>query len=518
MQSKRDQVQAHTFTMGRLTSGMLLADPDAPESPLARTTRGAVIGVVLAVIVSAGAAVYGLISPGGNTSWRTSDTLIVNRDTGGRYLFLDGRLRPVRNYASALLIVGKKLKTTDVSPAALHGTPIGAPVGIPGAPDSVPTAKDLDSGAWHVCSTLVSARTAATGKTAATTLVAGAPVDGRAVTDAQTLVVTGPDKATYLVWQGSRLRLDKASGAAVSLGYDSVTPIPVSAAFLDALAPGPDLSPPAVPGRSTAGPSLGGARATVGRVYVLRVPGSVPKYYLLQEEGFVPLTATGAAIVLGAPVTREKAYGGHSPEAEPLSADVLGAHLAPGGHSRSAAHAGLPDSPPRVADVPDGVSACARVHSVDGLVRISTVMVPSGALAPVTQAAPGESAAACLPVDAVVVRPGRAALVRALGAGGTAVGDTMYFVAEDGVKYRVSSDDALKVLGYTDSDVVALPSPLLSMLRSGPDLDPDAAAGRSTVVITPPACGKAPGGPNGPSSPTGKAPGARSKSSSPAAG
>ncbi len=40
MRSKRDQVQAHTFMMGRLTSGMLLADPDAPESPLGRTSRG----------------------------------------------------------------------------------------------------------------------------------------------------------------------------------------------------------------------------------------------------------------------------------------------------------------------------------------------------------------------------------------------------------------------------------------------------------------------------------------------
>lgn len=33
MQSKRDQVQAHTFMMGRLSSGLLTADPDAPESP-----------------------------------------------------------------------------------------------------------------------------------------------------------------------------------------------------------------------------------------------------------------------------------------------------------------------------------------------------------------------------------------------------------------------------------------------------------------------------------------------------
>ncbi|MDQ0765436.1 type VII secretion protein EccB [Streptomyces canus] len=501
MQSKRDQVQAHAFVMGRLTSGMLLADPDAPESPLARTTRGAVIGVVVAVIISAGAAVYGLISPGGNTSWRTSDTLIVNRDTGGRYLYIDGRLRPVRNYASALLIGGKKLTTTAVRTASLRGTPVGAPVGIPGAPDSVPAAKDLDGGAWRVCSSLGSAGTAVT------TLVAGAPVDGRAVAEDQALVVTGPDKATYLVWRGSRLRLDKASGAAVSLGYDSVTPRPVSAAFLNALAPGAALAPPSMPGRGTAGPSLGGARGTVGRVYVVRVLGSAPKYYLLRKDGLVPLTAVGAALVLGDPSTREKAYGGHSPEAEQLSADVLGEHLASGDQSRSVSLGGLPDSPPRAASVPDDQAACARVESVNGLVRISTVLVPRGALAPVTQVEPGESAAACLPVDAVVVRPGRGALVRALGAGGTTLGDTTYFVAEDGVKYRVSSSDALKALGYADSDVVALPSPLLSMLPSGPDLDPGVAAGGGSATITPPACGNTSGGSGRSPSPAGRAPG-----------
>ncbi|MGW1275122.1 type VII secretion protein EccB, partial [Streptomyces sp. NPDC002491] len=240
MQSKRDQVQAHAFAMSRLTSGMLLADPDAPESPLARTTRGALIGVLVAVLVAAGALVYGLVSPGDDTSWRSPGTLIVNRDTGGRYLYLDGRLRPVRNYSSALLIGAGDLKTTDVRGASLRGTPVGAPVGIPGAPDSVPSAKDLDGGAWHVCSTPGS------DDPTATALVAGAPVASRPVTDGQALVVSGPDRVEYLVWRGSRLRLDKASGALVSLGYGSVAPRPVSAAFLDALAPGPDLAAPAV--------------------------------------------------------------------------------------------------------------------------------------------------------------------------------------------------------------------------------------------------------------------------------
>lgn len=503
MQSKRDQVQAHTFAMGRLASGMLLADPDAPESPLARTTRGVFIGVLIAVLVSAGALMYGLVVPGGNDSWRTSNSLIVNRDTGARYLYIDGRLRPVRNYASAKLIGGNGLKTTDVRTASLRGTPVGAPVGIPGAPDSVPAAGDLEGGAWHVCSTLGLSHTSAggTAATAVTTLVAGAPLEGDGVAGDRALVVTGPDKATYLVWQGSRLKLDKASGAAVSLGYSSVTPRPVSAPFLDALVPGPDLASPAVPGQGAAGPSMGGQSSTLGRVFLVQVPGSAAQYYQLRKEGLVPLTATGAALVLGDPATREKAYGGVSPVAAPLNADVLREHLAPGTEGRSPASTGLPDSPPRVASVQDGLAACARVQSSHGLTRITTVLVQRTSLDPVTQGSPGESAAACLPVDAVVVRPGHGALVKAMGAGGTNVGDTLYIVADNGVKYRVPSGAALQALGYADGDVVALPSPLLAMLPSGPDLNPEIAAGRGRSLITPPACGWNPGEPQKPAGP-----------------
>lgn len=38
MQSRRDQVQAHLFVMSRLASGMLRAEPDAPDTPTGRTT------------------------------------------------------------------------------------------------------------------------------------------------------------------------------------------------------------------------------------------------------------------------------------------------------------------------------------------------------------------------------------------------------------------------------------------------------------------------------------------------
>ncbi|MGW4601085.1 type VII secretion protein EccB [Streptomyces sp. NPDC004457] len=483
MQSKRDQVQAHSFTMTRLTAGMLLAEPDAPDTPLGRTTRGVFVGVLIAVLLSAGAVVYGLISPGGKTSWKTTGTLVVNKETGARYLYVDGRLRPVRNYASARLIAGSDLTTSTVATASLQGTPVGLPIGIPGAPESVPSAGDLDRNAWLVCST-TGARTPA----AHTTLVAGAPVASTGLGSAQGFVVKGPDGAAYLVWQGSRLRLDKASGAAVSLGYGSVTPRPVSAAFLDALVAGPALVTPEVPGRGGAGPSLDGRPSTVGQVFQAEVPGSDEHpYYLLRTEGLVPLTTTQADLLLGDPRTRDKAYGGRAPRAVAVGADALKQHLAPGAEGRSPTAEGLPAAPPKPVGIGPDTSACVGVEPAEDGTKVTTLLVTTDELTPVAQP-PAETARACLPVDAVVVRPGHAALVRALGAGGTTVGTTTYLVDDTGTRYRVPTAKALGALGYSEGQVTSLPSPLPAMLPSGPDLDPDAAAGAARPT-TPTQCG-----------------------------
>ncbi|WP_405576358.1 type VII secretion protein EccB [Streptomyces sp. NBC_01092] len=466
MQSKRDQVQAHVFLMGRLTSGMLLADPDAPDSPLGRTTRGTVFGVIIGVVVAAGAFVFGLINPGGHEL--SPNTLIINKDTGARYLYVDGRLRPVRNYASALLLGGDGLKSDAVHTSSLRGKPLGSPVGIPGAPDSVPGKDDLETGAWQVCSVV--------NESYSTALIAGAPADGDRLGADEGLVVVGPDmNTTYLVWQGQRLRLDEDEETAASLGYGSVTPRPVSAAFLQALVPGPDLTPPDVPGRGDDGPDLGSHASKVGQVFQVQVPGSAPKYYLLKREGLVPLTVTQAALVLGDPATREEAYEGVSPEPVELGAVALKDHQAAGDGGRDMA-TGLPKAPPRAVDVPDGQSACARVQPGSGAPRVTSEVVPVASLTPVAKADPTLVDGSCIQVDRLIVRPGRGVLVQALSAGGKAVGDTTYFVSDNGVKYRVRSGQALQALGYADAKAQPLPSPLLSMLPSGPDLDVKAAA------------------------------------------
>ncbi|MGV9389271.1 type VII secretion protein EccB [Streptomyces olivaceus] len=500
MQSKRDQVQAHSFMMGRLSSGLLTASPDAPESPLGRTTRGVVFGLLFTVLIGAGTVVYGLLRPGGNDGWRDGGHLVVNRDTGARYLWTDtdGVLHPVRNYTSARLIGGSDLPTEDVGTASLRDVPVGGPVGIPGAPDGLPDAGQLDGGAWNMCvtgpdgadpSTSGAAAAPAVDAAGATTLVVGAPVDSAAVGRDRGVLVSGPDKTQYLVWRGSRLPLDEKSDARTALGYGSVAAAPVSAAFLDALAPGPELRSPDVPGRGGEGPELGGEATRVGQVFEVSVPGGESTYHLLREEGLVPLTRLGAALVLGDPATQKDAYRGESPEARTVGADALREHQAEGAGREEAA--GLPDAPPAPQSVPRGSALCAQVDGGDGGARIGSVLAPLTELAPV--AVPEGTAdpvrEACVPTDATVVRPGHGALVRALHASGAAHAGTTYLVAENGVKYRVPADDSLQALGYTTGDIDSVPAPLLAALPTGADLDPDAASGAAEVRVTAPDCG-----------------------------
>ncbi|MFD5571697.1 type VII secretion protein EccB [Streptomyces cadmiisoli] len=500
MQSKRDQVHAHSFMMGRLSSGLLMADPDAPESPLGRTTRGVVFGVLATVLIGAGATVYGLLRPGGNDAWREGEHLVVNHDTGATYLWtgIDGVLHPVRNYASARLIGGSDLATVDVGTNSLRDVPVGAPVGIPGAPDTVPARDRLDGGAWHLCVTgpdgalpSTSGLVPDTGvdEPGATTLVAGAPLDSRGIGGDRAVLVSGPDDTEYLVWRGSRLPLDRASDARTALGYGSERPMPVSAAFLDALAPGPVLAPPDVPGRGEEGPVLGGEASRIGQLFKVSVPGGDSTYHLLRKDGLVPLTRLGAALVLGDPATQKDAYEGRSPQVRTVGADALREHGAKG--SGPVGSAELPDAPPAPRSAPRGTALCAQVDGGNGGARITSVLVPLAGLAPV---AVSEGTAqplrpACSPTDATVVRPGRGALVRALNASGAAHAGTTYLVAENGVKYRVSAKNSLEALGYQIGDIGSVPAPLLAALPTGADLDPAAATGAAQPRVTAPDCG-----------------------------
>src|SRR5262245_23900236 len=106
MQTQRDHVHAHHFLMGRLSSALVLGDPASAEVPARRALSGLLIGVVVALLISAGVAVFGLLAPAASTAWREPGTLLVEKETGTRLVYADGALHPVLNHASALLMLG----------------------------------------------------------------------------------------------------------------------------------------------------------------------------------------------------------------------------------------------------------------------------------------------------------------------------------------------------------------------------------------------------------------------------
>lgn len=143
MQTRRDHVQAYQFAMGRLASALVSGDPGRGDSPTRRSALGSVFGVALVVLLCAGFGVYGLVSPVAKDDWRKDGAVVLEKETGNRYVYANGALRPTRNQASALLIAGRRAAPESVSAKDLAGVPHGAPVGIPGAPDTVPAPSAL---------------------------------------------------------------------------------------------------------------------------------------------------------------------------------------------------------------------------------------------------------------------------------------------------------------------------------------------------------------------------------------
>ncbi|MER6852976.1 type VII secretion protein EccB [Streptomyces flaveolus] len=491
MQNRKDQVQAHQFVVARLTAGLLRADPDAPETPLRRTNRGVIFGAILGVVISLGFLAYGFIRPGGATAWQDGRTLVIEKGTGNRYLY-DGRLRPVRNYASARLILGPQMSTTTVASASLEGTTHGAAAGIEGAPDDLPRESAMGGQPWEVC---VGGETAASGtRHIVTSLLVAADQQGSPVAGNEGVVVGYRDD-TYLIWKGTRFKFTGGTSAMDALGYTAVAPLPVSDAFLDALPAGADLEPPPVAHLGSDGPVLDGVRSVVGQVFFVRTPGvSQQRYYLVEDTGLVPVTTTQAALALVRPDARDKAYGGRVPSALPLSTDALS--RAPSSQDRSviAAAASMPPSPPALRQPDAAHELCARIapQGAKGT-TVGLLTVDSADLRSKTQAPTQAMVPACVPVDAIYVPPNGGSLVRALSGSGIdpGAGSTIYLVTDTGVKYRIADSDSALALGYRLTAAQAVPMPLMDMLPTGPDLSTAAAEAGVGVVTDRSRCGSA---------------------------
>lgn len=456
------------FTVARLRTALLRTDPDTADPPLSRTTRGAVFSVIVVILIAAGALVLGLLRPTTGDAWRSPGTLVLEKETGSRYLYLDGTLRPVLNHTSVLLLTGTDPQRRQVPRKALASISRGAPVGIVGAPDAPPRADALTVAPWQVCAT-----TGDTGVEVAVQ-VGGTPA-GVVIGDDRAVLAATADGTVYLLWRGTRMRVPAGRGVPAALGLAARTPRAVSETFLDALPAGPDLVPPEISGR---GRVIGGV-GRVGQVFAV----SADQYFVLRADGLVPLTAVTAALVLGDPGTAA-AYPGGVVAPLPLTAALLQAHRsnAVTPLASSDAAAGYPTELPQAAGEDARAPLCVRIEprGTNPVTRL-VVGTPGPSAGQPVAALPGVGVD-CRVAQRVAVPPAGGALVRALPAAGTA-GNTLYLVTEPGVKYPVPAGDAVERLGYRDVTPVALPAGLLALLPTGPALDPAFAAHGSTGAV-----------------------------------
>lgn len=466
MQSRRDRVMAYNFTVGRLGTAMLEGDPDAVDAPMRRTRGGTYLGLGLGALLCIGFLVFGLIMPGGATSWRQEGGVVIDKDGGATYLYSQGTLRPVDNLASARLIVGEGADPSLVKPASLEGTPVAGPVGIPGAPDALP--EEGAPAVWRYCALPpIEDQETPRGRTA---LVAGDASPPRSPELDQGILVSEPDGAVHLLWGGTRLRVKEESGGFQALGYGTSPVLPVSNAFLGTIPEGPDLEAPPVTGAGDPGPESLDSGHRVGRVFAVSTPDQQDQHYLLTHEGLVPLTLTEALLLLADPDVSGPAYDDASPEAVPLSASEVHRALASGASAPENA-SGLPTAPPTALDLGSAVP-CMRWEE-DGT-PLLTVDDPEGIKAWPVQERPFVDPG-CPTPDLVGIPSGVGGAVRALPVGGTETSPTFFVVTDSAAKYPVADDAALGALGYTAAGAVPLPASLLRVLPTGPLLSQEAA-------------------------------------------
>ncbi|MFI9554094.1 type VII secretion protein EccB [Nonomuraea endophytica] len=463
MQTKKDLYQAHRLMQQRLGMALLQAEPDVPESPLRRQNIAMFGGILVAVLIMAVFGIWGLVSPGGATKLTEAGQLLVEKETGAKYVYSQkqSRLLPVANYVSARLILDTPdVKTRSVASASLDELARGPLVGIQGLPDSLPPRDKLVKAPWSVC--VVDGPDPAGGVKQYTTMIGGIDVGGRPV-GAGVMVVMDDHGQKWAIWNNQRMRINDSGVSALN-----AKPRKVPASWLNAVKVGVDFAGPKVPerGKKVRGPD-GKVTAIVGQVFkVPSVTGGPSRWYVLLPDGLAAITETQALLLLEDPATK-KAYGNRS--AQPIQIDAASANASPS--RQQIAGAGLPETLPKAMTLPATAPLCSVYGDTLKGSFAARITGGSSMALPIPASSGGQDR-----VDQILLPPGTAVVAGQLPGDGQLGSITTYFLISDqGVRYPLQSGDQIAKLGFEAGDVAPVPSNLLQQIPTGPVLDPAAA-------------------------------------------
>ncbi|NLU79865.1 type VII secretion protein EccB [Micromonospora sp. HNM0581] len=443
MQTQRDHVHAHTFMMGRLSSALVGGDPTGAEIPGRRAQTGLLAGVIVLVLVLGGFAVYGWIVPGGSRAYRQAGVILVEKETGNRYVVVDGIMHQVPDLASAMLIQGAAGHVKLISKNSLTGVPRGAPLGLVGAPRQLPTADALTQGPWLAC--LPSSVAPAGGG-----IGLGVQLDPSSPTTAlppdRFLVVRDVAGVRYLLSNQLKYRIDDEA-VLVALGAAAIDPPPAPRMWLGWLREGPALAPAEIAGAGEPGPAVDGRRYPVGMLFRQRTATGSAQHFVLRQDGLAPMSRTEFLIADAATA---------QPPVEVGSAAIVAAR-------RSADRTLLDRLPDLVSwqlAETAGRAVCMRQFPV-ATETVASVVVLAGS---------GDSGVVTADGTTTVrARPGSGMLVLPVPAAPAATRQVA-FISDEGRVHHLADESTLAALKFSGVSPVPFPKDLLAAMPQGPVL------------------------------------------------
>lgn len=454
MGTNKDQAQAYRFMLQRVTSALTVHETDPEQPPFRRPVLAAIGGIVIGVLIMVGFWVYGLIVPGGDR-FTATDVIAVEEETGARFVLLNGKLHPVLNYTSALLALDQHAAVEMVPKESLAGIPVGPPIGIPDAPDSLPGSGQLLTGAWSMCdqSTVDDQGR----RSDSPVLLVGQPPDSAGTPRDHALLVHS-DNRVYVIHEGYRHEITDGVDVALELGKES--PASVSGTWLDTIPVGKPIGPLALAdaGRPT---TLAVPGTTLLSGQVLRVGDEsnsavVPQYFLVTGDQLQTISRLQATV--------QRALGPHAePVVEVTNRVLTDAVRAP---PRPAAEDDAPTSRPTFLTVNNSeVTVCATFEPG---ASVPSLVVGAALPASVPDAVDGGIR--------VAVPPGQGAVVEVMASPSEPPGQgTLALVTDQGRLYPLAEPNVLAVLGLDGASPVRITAVLADRVPKGQSLSPEAA-------------------------------------------
>lgn len=454
----RWQISGYNFLVRRMEHALVRRDVRMLHDPMRSQVRAYVVGLVLAIVVLAGCGVLAIFRPQDKVG---DNKILIGKESGAVYVVLNDVVHPALNLASARLAAGDAPKAAIVKESEVGKKARGPLIGIPGAPGALHFDSEGKGRQWTVCDVLKN-----DGSSDRTTSVLAGDLElgakASAMEPGRALLVQG-EKHTYLIYDNKRARVDMTERPITdALNITGATPRPVSEGLINSI---PEVLPLIAPPIADPGgvPDYEISDHRIGEVVQV---GTTQEFYVVLADGLQQVSPLTADIIRNAnPQTSsdfiiDQSQRTHAPVSSALQVQTYPATAPIVLEAKD-----LPVSCLSWKPIPEAGENTGTRAELELITGVSLPLKDSAKLVPLAQAdGSGQN------VDSTYIPPGTGAYVQTTGIEpDSRRKDSIFYIADTGVRFGIKNADAAKALGMPDKPEPA-PWPIVGLLASGPTL------------------------------------------------